>query len=389
MIFRLLFLITCLTPVSLSRVMGGERLFDEAGQIDSFTQVAINGLMADIEENTGVELVVVTRSGIGDLALQSEAVDLFAQLGFGRRYFLNAVLMLVDTEGARVEIVTGYGMGQFLTDAYLRSAIEEFMISPLESDEVGEAVFNGVEQLSDLLKRYPLAAQGRGEALPLAVSTPLMRAKLFAGFIKPFFVVGVVIAGWIYRRRFYPSVILYSVGIISLFFCSTYLGYFLEVNRGGEPWAVTAKVILFLVSLTAGHWFLYKRFGPHACLACGGRLELLSNIKDTDLIWETSFLEYTVSGRSKDVWFCSCCLKRKTERYVNSYLELRECPNCRAPALRETRRVVRASSLTSQGLERVEGACISCRYSFVSNESVPKIARTIPADSSQGDEARS
>jgi uncharacterized protein len=371
---RLLFYLSCLVPLELPRVIGEERLFDTSESIDVVSQVAIRSLIADVEERTGAEIVVVTKASLSELDIEEEATDVFADFGFGRKSLLNAILFLVDTDSKRVAIVTGYGMEQLLPRYYLQAMIDEFVAYPLASGEIGEAVFMGVEQLAGVLKRYPLAAQGSGEGIPIALSTPRLRALLFAGFVPPFFILGMILAWWVFRRRIYAAAILYSLGITILFFGSTFLGYFLEVNPGGLPWFAAGQTVVLLSALGCTHWMLYRRFGPHTCQTCRSRLQLLRDANDADLIWETSFLEYTVHGRSEDVWFCSNCLRRKTERYVQSYLDLADCPNCKAPALRQGRKVIKAPSIHSHGLDRLEGACISCKYSYVSDEVVPKIA---------------
>jgi uncharacterized protein len=127
------------------------RIVDQANIIPADTRAALEPKLADLEQKSGIQLVVATVSSLEGQAIEPYANELFRTWGLGEKDKNNGVLLLVAPNEHRVRIEVGYGLEATLTDA-LSSVIINNTIAPrFKAGDFGGGISQGVDQIIAVL----------------------------------------------------------------------------------------------------------------------------------------------------------------------------------------------------------------------------------------------
>src|ERR1700691_5610035 len=116
--FALTFLF-CLSSLALAfdfPVLSG-RVVDQAGVMTAESRSDLEGKLKDLEDKSGIQLVVATVKSLQGGDIETYANELFRFWKLGQAQKNNGVLLLVAPTEHKVRIEVGYGLEGTLTDA--------------------------------------------------------------------------------------------------------------------------------------------------------------------------------------------------------------------------------------------------------------------------------
>lgn len=160
------------------------RVVDQANIIQADTRAAIEQKSADLEEKSGIQLVVTTVNSLEGQEIEPYANELFRKWGLGEKKKNNGVLLLVAPNERRVRIEVGYGLEGTLTDALSKVIISNAMTPRFKAGNFSEGISRGVDDIITVLTTDASEWQKR-PSLRLDYQQPVDPASwiLFAGLL--------------------------------------------------------------------------------------------------------------------------------------------------------------------------------------------------------------
>ena len=111
------------------------RIVDQANIISAETKSALEPKLAELEEKSGIQLVVATVSSLGGQDIEPYANQIFRAWKLGEKAKNNGVLLLVAPNERRARIEVGYGLEGTLTDALSKVIIANAMTPRFKSGD--------------------------------------------------------------------------------------------------------------------------------------------------------------------------------------------------------------------------------------------------------------
>jgi uncharacterized protein len=90
---------------------------DLAGVISTDTKARLESLCSELEQKTGAQMAIVSVASLDGESVETFAVDLFKQLGVGKKKDNRGVLLLVAPHERKYRIEVGYGLEPVINDA--------------------------------------------------------------------------------------------------------------------------------------------------------------------------------------------------------------------------------------------------------------------------------
>lgn len=138
---------------------------DTADMIDPAWEASINNLAREIEENTTVEIAVVTVPSLEGMAKEQYAVELFEKAGIGKKDKDNGLLILVAEAEREYRFEVGYGLEPYVTDSMYVTIGKQIIEPNFREGEYGRGIFESVEVVGalisgqeDVLSKYQMPA---------------------------------------------------------------------------------------------------------------------------------------------------------------------------------------------------------------------------------------
>lgn len=168
------------------------RVVDNANLLAEPEQQALSGLLANLEKQSGRQVVVVTVPSLQGYAIEDYGYRLGRHWGIGQRERDDGVLLLVAPQERRVRIEVGYGLEPVLTDALAAMIISREILPHFRRNDYAAGIVAGTRSIVQQLtlpedEARARAAEARQEAESSAGDTPsLLFWLLFFGvFILP------------------------------------------------------------------------------------------------------------------------------------------------------------------------------------------------------------
>jgi len=148
-LFALLFV--CATALALTFPPLTGRIVDQANIIPADTRAAIEPKLVDLENKSGIQLVVATIRSLEGEEIEPYANQLFRTWKLGQKDKNNGVLLLVAPNEKRVRIEVGYGLEGTLTDAISKIIITNAIAPRFKTGNFGEGITRGVDDIITVL----------------------------------------------------------------------------------------------------------------------------------------------------------------------------------------------------------------------------------------------
>ncbi len=127
------------------------RVVDQANIIPEATQQEITQKLADLEQKSGIQLVVATVNSLEGGDIETYANELFRTWKLGEKDKNNGVLLLVAPNEHKVRIEVGYGLEGTLTDALSKLIIINAITPRFKVGDFGGGISRGVDDIITVL----------------------------------------------------------------------------------------------------------------------------------------------------------------------------------------------------------------------------------------------
>jgi uncharacterized protein len=127
------------------------RVVDEAGILDAPARAALTQSLADLEQKTTDQLVVVTLKSLQGTSIEDYGYQLGRRWQIGQKDKNNGVLLIVAPNERKVRIEVGYGLEGALTDAVSKLIIENSILPRFKVADYSGGIKRGVEDIIQVL----------------------------------------------------------------------------------------------------------------------------------------------------------------------------------------------------------------------------------------------
>ncbi|MBI2170898.1 MAG: TPM domain-containing protein [Chloroflexi bacterium] len=124
---------------------------DFAVLIPEDTEAVLEALLQQFEEETTVEIAVVTVASLEGDTIEGYAVRLFQQWGIGKKGVDNGVLLLIAAQERDVRIEVGYGMEPYITDGMAGRILDEAVLPGLRQGDFALGILKGVQAIAQAI----------------------------------------------------------------------------------------------------------------------------------------------------------------------------------------------------------------------------------------------
>jgi len=121
---------------------------DFAQVIDSQSESDLNQKLSALESQTGVQVAVVTVTGLEDMSVEEYAEKLFQKWGIGKKGEDNGLLLLVSPSDREVRFEVGYGLEPVITDGRAGEIIRNQLIPQFKQNNYQQGIIDAVGQIS-------------------------------------------------------------------------------------------------------------------------------------------------------------------------------------------------------------------------------------------------
>ena len=127
------------------------RIVDQANIIPQQTRDALEPKLAELEQKSGIQLVVATVNTLEGQEIEPYANELFRFWKLGEKNKNNGVLLLVAPKERRVRIEVGYGLEGTLTDALSAVIIANAITPRFKTGDYSGGITRGVDDIITVL----------------------------------------------------------------------------------------------------------------------------------------------------------------------------------------------------------------------------------------------
>jgi uncharacterized protein len=166
------------------------RVVDQAGILSAATHEALTALLAQHEQQTRQQVVVVTLKSLQGDTIEDYGYRLGRFWGIGEKGRDTGALLIVAPNEQKVRIEVGYGLEDRLTDAISRVIIEQTIVPAFRRHDFDGGVRDGTVAMLRVLGGSP--APSAGAAAGAARNGPLDSSGL-AALIWIFFIVMMIL----------------------------------------------------------------------------------------------------------------------------------------------------------------------------------------------------
>jgi uncharacterized protein len=128
-----------------------DRVVDQANVLSAAERERLTKQLADLEEKSGIQLVVATVNSLQGQDIEPYANELFRTWKLGEKTKNNGVLLLVAPKEHRVRIEVGYGLEGTLTDALSKIIIANAIAPRFKVNDFDGGVAHGVDDIITVL----------------------------------------------------------------------------------------------------------------------------------------------------------------------------------------------------------------------------------------------
>jgi uncharacterized protein len=129
------------------------RVVDQANIINEHTKADVTERTKDLEEKSGIQLVVTTVRSLDGSEIEPYATALFKTWRLGQAEKNNGVLLLVAPKEHKVRIEVGYGLESTLTNDLCAGIIRDAIIPSFKVGDFSSGVERGVDGIIEVLSR--------------------------------------------------------------------------------------------------------------------------------------------------------------------------------------------------------------------------------------------
>ncbi|HEY0435369.1 MAG TPA: TPM domain-containing protein, partial [Phenylobacterium sp.] len=123
------------------------RVVDDAHMLSAATQERLTGELANLEAQTGHQVVVATVPDLQGLEIEEFGYQLGRAWQLGRKGVNDGAILLVAPQQRKVRIEIGYGLEPVLTDALTSVILQRKVLPQFRAGHMEQGVVDGAEAL--------------------------------------------------------------------------------------------------------------------------------------------------------------------------------------------------------------------------------------------------
>lgn len=173
------------------------RVVDDAHVLSPDVQAQLTQKLADLEQRTSRQLVVVTLPSLQGYEIEDYGYQLGRAWGIGQKKLNNGVLFIIAPNERRVRIEVGYGLEPVLTDALSSVILNEAVLPKFKSGDMQGGIVAGTNAIVQQLLLDAPAAKARVAEAEKQVKDQNSDDPFTAIFV---FIVIMIVVGSIFRR---------------------------------------------------------------------------------------------------------------------------------------------------------------------------------------------
>src|ERR1700719_595428 len=127
------------------------RVVDQAGVMSADSRSAVEAKLKDLEDKSGIQLVVATVKSLQGSDIETYTNQLFRFWKLGQAQKNNGVLLLVAPAEHKVRIEVGYGLEGTLTDALSSVIISSAIVPRFKAGDFSGGISRGVDGIISVL----------------------------------------------------------------------------------------------------------------------------------------------------------------------------------------------------------------------------------------------
>jgi len=127
------------------------RVVDDANVMAPQARASLETKLKDLEDKSGIQLVVATVRSLEDQEIEPYANALFRAWKLGEKQKNNGVLLLVAPHERKVRIEVGYGVEGTLTDAISKLIITNAIVPRFKANDYSGGIDRGVDDIIAVL----------------------------------------------------------------------------------------------------------------------------------------------------------------------------------------------------------------------------------------------
>jgi len=125
---------------------------DNANVLTSSDIARINALAAQIEENTTVQIAILTVDTTEPSTIEQYAVEVFEKAGIGFEDKDNGLLIVVAINDRKWRIEVGYGLEPVITDSTAGLIGRTYMVPAFQEERYGDGLYNAVDAIYTVIQ---------------------------------------------------------------------------------------------------------------------------------------------------------------------------------------------------------------------------------------------
>lgn len=133
------------------------RVVDEAGLLDDSSKAALETKLAEYENGTTNQVVIVTLKSLQGREIEEYGYQLGRHWGIGQKDKNNGVLFIVAPNERAVRIEVGYGLEGILTDANSSLIINQIVLPQFKQQNYQQGILDGTNAILSVLGGESLA----------------------------------------------------------------------------------------------------------------------------------------------------------------------------------------------------------------------------------------
>lgn len=168
------------------------RVVDDANVLTPDVQAQLTAKLANLEQTTSRQLVVVTLPSLNGQDIDDYGVGLLRAWGIGQKQTNNGALFIIVPSEHKVRIEVGFGLEGILTDALSGLILREAVIPKFRSGDVSGGIVAGTDELIQQLSADPSTAEQKAAQAEQAMrqdEAPMRHGNPVGGIIPLIFLI--------------------------------------------------------------------------------------------------------------------------------------------------------------------------------------------------------
>lgn len=156
---------------------------DFAGVLSSETKQALEQQLVQLEEDSSIEIAVVTVESLQETTVEELAVRLFEDWRIGKKTEDSGVLFLIVPSEKQMKIEVGYGLEPVLPDAKAGRILDTYVVPAFREGDYDKGISEGTEAIIKTVHGEEIALVDKSESSGIDAEEDGMWVLFFIGVI--------------------------------------------------------------------------------------------------------------------------------------------------------------------------------------------------------------